>query len=103
MGDYDLETLVRLTKAYLTKTMKLYNEYLTLREALWRLCDSLEDEMRKQCFGQYHEQWLNSKIGDVKIRIELFYEYLRDEGIKAVKDEIERTRQLIASARLLYR
>ena len=98
--DYDIEDFITIIKRELTALRKLYREYTALREALWNLCKTLDNS---ECFDKYHEQYLNSKMTTVWVEFEMFYEFLRDRAKEILNEEIEKTKQLIVTAHLLYR
>ena len=98
--DYDIEDFITIIKRELTALRKLYREYTALREALWNLCKTLDNS---ECFDKYHEQYLNSKITTLWAEFEMFYEFLRDRAKEILNEEIEKTKQLIVTAHLLYR
>jgi hypothetical protein len=98
--DYEIEDFIVLIKRELTALRKLYREYLALREALWKLCESINSS---ECFDKYHEQYLNSKITSVWVEFEMFYEFLRDRAKEILNEEVEKVKQLIVTAHLIYR
>jgi hypothetical protein len=98
--EHSIDDLIVLIKRELTALRKLYREYLALREALWQLCKTINSS---ECFDKYHEQYLHSKITNVWIELGTFYEFLRDRAEEILNEEIEKVKQLIVTAHLIYR